>query len=291
MASAVVASQNGKRDEAELVDQAIKEALDRTSQSHSPPTPSSSLVSQISDAVDMSNDSGRAVISELRRKITTHESSRIQWAALLLLDEVMQHTEVTFHLNIADTEFLTSLSKVLQRPDCDAEVKSTILRLASEWAVRFARDADILPNFQSFYIRLQDEGFNMPGVAKATPVATAATLVDNGNDNQASNRNLMDITYEQDAEGQDPETFIPEVQQTIELWNECFTKAKKETTPDVSTNEALISLAGNLDRYSIQLQLWIELLEPGEMMDTAISLNSEVLKALDDFRAFRARAA
>ncbi|KAF4666184.1 hypothetical protein FOL47_004227 [Perkinsus chesapeaki] len=276
---------NGKRDEAELVENAIKEALDRTAQSHSPPTPSTSFVSQISDAVDMSNDSGRAVISELRKKITTHESSRIQWAALLLLDSIMQHTDVTFHLNVADTEFLTSLSKVLQRPDCDSEVKSTILRLASEWAVRYARDADILPNFQSFYARLQDEGFKLPGVAQATPVATA-TVVENGSGYQPPSQNLMDLTYEHDAEGQDPETFIPEVQQTLDLWHECFNKAKRENASDVSTNEALISLAGKK-----LLQLWIELLEPGDMMDTALSLNSEVLRALDDFRAFRSRAA
>ncbi|EER15852.1 conserved hypothetical protein [Perkinsus marinus ATCC 50983] len=289
MPTATAAAQNGKRDEAELVDKAIKEALER-SQSTAPPTSSTSIVSQISDTVDMSNDSGRAVIAELRKRITTHESSRIQWAALLLLDDLMRHTEVTFHLNVADNEFLTSLSKVLQRPDCDPEVKSTILRLASEWAARFARDADILPNFQSFYRRLQDEGYTMPGAVEATPVK--ATVVESGTtgDYQSPNQNLMDLTYEQDAEGQDPETFIPEVQQTLELWDECFDKAKRESSPDVSTNEALISLAGNMDRYSIQLQLWIELLEPGEMMDTAISLNSEVLKALDDFRAFRSRA-
>lgn len=52
------------------------------------------------------------MIAELRKRITTHESSRIQWAALLLLDDLMRHTEVTFHLNVADNEFLTSLSKV-----------------------------------------------------------------------------------------------------------------------------------------------------------------------------------
>jgi len=212
-------------------------------------------------------EASKTLAKLLKAKLSGQDPSE-QLRALELAEQFVTSLDFTFHEQIGDTQFLNSLSRVLERPDCSREVKTAILRLSADWAAKFSPTADLLPNFQSFHARLISEGFPVPQAFDAP---------------RSDEPQIFDSYLINEAEGQDPEEFKSEVKATLDLFGEIL----KVQNRDTAQTEAIISIAGNLERYAEQLQLWMERLEQGDYMREALALNDEVSKALRQFRVIR----
>lgn len=204
----------------------------------------------------------RDISESIRKKLFSTASSE-QERALELLDRLMDTLDLSFHQIVNEKEFLSALERTATR---DASpVTSKAKSLFAKWVVRFADDHDILPNFALYHSRLVEQGL-------IEPVDTAPPVIDTFLLNE--------------AEGQDPAEFMAEVKETIKLFDEIF-EILRNGNEDVPRREALISLASNLDRYSEQFGLWIEQLDPGEYMDSAMTLNDKVTDALQRYKRLR----
>ena len=224
-------------------------------------------LSSVVEAVRARPEISRSLVKSLKLKISSQETSD-QLRALELTEQLVTALEFSFHEHIADNEFLNSLSRVLQRAECPKEVKTKILRIAADWAAKFALVSDLLPNFEAFHARLISEGYPVPQAFDA-PIS--------------GDQQMLDSYLINEAEGQDPEEFKIEVKATLAL----FSDIAKIEVRDVAQTEALISIASNLERYSEQLQLWMAKLEQDDYMRDALSLNDEVVRALKQFRLMR----
>ena len=208
---------------------------------------------------------GRETAECLKKKLFSTASSE-QARALDLLDQLVDKLDLSFHQIVNEKEFLSALERTATREPSPEVAKAK--SLFSKWVVRFAKDQDILPNFALYHSRLVEQGLIEP--ASDTPA-------------------VMDTHLLNEAEGQDPDEFMAEVKETLKLFDEVF-NIIKNGTEDVARREALISLAGNLDRYSEQFGLWIEQLEAGKYMDEAMGLNEKVTEALQRYKRLRSGA-
>lgn len=218
------------------------------------------------------------ITASIRKKLYSHMEAE-QVRAITLLDALMDSFDLTFHQTVHEKPFLSALETIVSRDESAATPKTVregIKELFSKWVVRFSRDADLLPNFQTFHARLVEQGVLEP-ISSPPPTNRASPM--------------MDQYLINEAEGQDPEEFKTEVKATLKLFDEIYsniTKVKPISALDeVSRKDALISVAANLDRYSEQFGLWIEQLEPGEYMEEAMRLNDGVTEALQKYKRLR----
>ena len=228
---------------------------------------SAEALSAVVDEVRARPETSRLLVKGIKMKISSQDASD-QLRALELVEQLVTALEFSFHEHVADNEFLNSLSRVLQRAECSKDVKTKILRLAADWAAKFAPVSDLLPNFEAFHARLISEGYPVPQAFDAPT---------------SDDQQMLDSYLINEAEGQDPEEFKAEVKATLQL----FADISKIDNRDIAQTEALISISSNLERYSEQLQLWMAKLEQGEYMREALSLNDDVVRALKQFRLLR----
>ena len=216
------------------------------------------LINEVVDGMTSGNAYKEAVV-KIKKKISSFESD-VQIRALCILEKLIDKLGFPFHEAVGSEDFISTLSRIIDRNDLNKQVKEQIIKMSSDWENKFSSVSDLLPNFQNFHAKLTQNNLSV----------------------QQSNQEI-DKYLINEAEGQDPEEFIIEVRATLAL----FDDVSKVQLRDTSQNEALISLASNLDRYSEQLELWMQQLEAGDWMTKAIELNERVIQALERFRQLR----
>jgi hypothetical protein len=197
-----------------------------------------------------------------------------QLNGLRLLAKMIDIGELPFHTHVSHE--IMELARLLQRKDLDNLVKRELVESVKIWESKFENLIDILPGFHELYLYLVSEGIIVTSEFKS--------LVTTINRNGGSQ--LIDSQLMNDAEGQDPDEFILEVESSVKLFDDV--SSRPNTSED--RNQALISLAINLDRYLEQLEVWIELLETsesGEYLEKAKSLLGKLNDRLNKYRNLR----
>jgi hypothetical protein len=180
---------------------------------------------------------------------------------LNLLIKLINCNNYSFNQFINETEFLSFLEKLI-----NSNKNQKLIEFFNFLYSKFQSDFDIYTNIPLYHSRLVQQGIIQP----------------------AAQPPIIDEYVRNETEGQDPEEFKLEVQESLKLFDEIYSGLLKKD--ELSKREALISLASNLDRYSEQFSLWIEILEPGEYMDEAMRVNDRVTDALKRYKLYRSGA-
>ena len=236
----------------------LPNSMERLLFAHSPINASAAYAKLKSSPVSAFHEA----LTIILRKVSAQEPA-VQLQGLDVLERLTQVSDLPFQQQLQLDEFITPLLRVVERPTVDSKVKGKVLGLAASWADTFSEVSDLLPGFQQLKTSLLSLGFELPGVVTKKEAIPA---------------DLMDSQMINDAEGQDPDEFISEVNETLKLF---------EALAKNGEAEAITSLALNLDRYQEQLEIWISLLEEGDYLNKGMDLMSKVNTALDKYRNLR----
>jgi len=90
--------------------------------------------------------------SEIRKKLLESKSTEELILLLDLLDYLMAESKLSFHTQVANKEFLSTLTNLLKnQKSTPQDVFNKILILIKKWGIRFESQKDILPNFCEVY--------------------------------------------------------------------------------------------------------------------------------------------